>query len=408
MATIETNPYPHIQLTISNELIVQYNLQDIATNCYKIYHPTAWQILSLYDSEQPVHFPFTFPPKFQRHSVLYLEEFLRLYAETMQSVPEEHHDPILFLAYIYYNASEKKYSKALHNNYLSDSGKLLVEMIKVPIPKLNKSNIYDAFRDDPNLARWEITDIIISYLNLITGTPEEDFIVDKSKWEIDFTKINKKTWEKLGRYIQQDRHVSIIGDEGPPGTPFRDKLFITVSRDFKINFQKKDDNRYKGLKNKLDIVRNKSLLTALLRDLFEIQKKYETKLYKLLLKHDYIFGDEYSSLVTATGAYEQPIDIRERKDANRIGYALEAVYAAISDYFHKHKLIDVSHGPIMQNRKRDDIIFRYLLLLVENTLKLTTGMRRKTVHLQREKEIRALYGCPTFLLIVRKTFFCRG
>jgi hypothetical protein len=369
MPQVLTEPYLQLALTVDTDVIREFDLTDIVINTYKVNHLTIYHRFDLLD-EETVNFPFTFPPKFETHSKEYLDGFLILYNKLVDGIDEKHHDNLLFLAYSYFKSSDRKGLASGRDAYLRKKGQLLRDLIKVPIPILNKSNIYEAFADDPDLSKDDIKQHILAYLSLVSDKQEQEFLKDPDdpESEINFRKIDKPLWIKLTKRIQIDRQVSILINDPVDEKEIEGltdikkikeldakKKYLTVSRDINLSFKP-----IKGKKKEVkEVAINKQLLSLVIKELFEEQKRHRTNLYYVLLDHDFIFNTDFKLLSSAVGDYDRSCQHYSN---------LEELYNSLYQYLDKDSLLKVLSVQTTK-RKRTNFIFQYFLLLnlISNT-----------------------------------------
>jgi len=347
---------PFIELEVDREVIKSFELQDIVENCYKINHPETTRIIDNFDEPGKILFPFTFPPYYIKHTREYLNEFILIFNDVFKDIDERHHDNILFLAYTYIKVYQNRRNKIIQEDVLRKRGKLLLELIEVPIPILNKKNIFDAFNDEPYLEQEEIKENILTYLVAATNRHSKEFLVNPNDTSsnIDFKKVDDNLWLELTRRIQRDRNISILMEErATESANITEKRYLTVSRDIKLKFQTvSSPKKTKEIFKDADF-QNSHLLVTIIKELFEEQKKHKTDFYYALLKHDFIINQDIQILKSTTGLYNR---------SSQHYFSLEALRDSVLRYLEIHNLL-TNNLPTLQKQIRDDFILRYFLLL---------------------------------------------
>lgn len=314
-----------LTLTLNKSFIEKYELHK------KLAHPNFDFLFHSYDSEGNMTFPFTFPQFIKTYDRNYLEAFVEHLVKLVppSSHSDQHIDNLLFLANSLYFQSYQKVNRNLKDDFLRRRAKVLLDLIKVPIPEINKINVFTYMEDDDELKTYIQ---VASYNHADLGKPTNGVFTLED--------VSDNIWDRTFQLIKKDKNISV---ELLPGK------YLTISKDIGLEFV---NNTSKSILFG-DKGQRPGFIKSIVKDILEEQKINNTLFYQSLLTGDISAPNYFKKLGTTVGNYPK----------NKFRTALlKNLFDLLMSYF-KEEHIVFSPSKNINSRKQKDCIYQYFLIL---------------------------------------------
>lgn len=343
-------------LKLSKEFIKKYELEYAVRDEFDEYYND-------YNTPGSFNYKFKFPVEAQNYTKEYLESFLKTFksflnigeliqmssSRTMLST-DEVIDQLLFLSQTYLVDVIKKQRDSYRRERFKENGKLLLELMRFPFPKIGIDNlcdyITDAWYDDDRDAE------LGAYIYMVTGENENIFF---KKHRLVWSLVPKKTKKKVLERLKIDKNIKIEIDklvvDKETGIETIGKQDLIISRDIVVKFHSKVKDSGHSSKEAISDSQNREMLEILIKAFYEEQRTENTKFYQELTRQEMSKGIDFKALS----------DTLDLKSVESHSSDLKRLHGLLMQYLTTEKLIVASRGEISYTHH--NFIYKYLLLL---------------------------------------------